>query len=924
MPTAPDPLVSDPAIRRWAEKFFAIKAWTPANPVPLGDDPVSQRRAVLQKRLDGVAISADLPAGARRSFAGGRKALGQSLRDAKDMNALNAVEGEIGEIEKDLAEQGLVAAARVKAVDAMATAENACKTGRPLLDQGGLIYIEGLMASARKDLAKAVSRTDFEGVETAAKNVVTKLADATAFGTYADQWGRVSVQMLPVAGAGDRQERTDAREKARTTSIAKSTTGDFAGARVELDKWQSSGTTDTATFGAAVLFEETLATYRATQAGKCEIVLASVIEDAKAFKGSVEAAEKLAKANKPVEAKKKIDDLVAFCTPRVKLAQYLRRIGQVSNSIPDLRAELLKMQATQKADPDKALEDLKAYLEDKNNEAIQNQNFSLMVSKTLEARYTALHGVAGDPLKAELKKVWDEHNGFVAAKTVEGYQKAAALLPRINTLFQFEKTIDREKEIDKILKDHPATVGYGLHTAYKDALAGKHWVAAQKAVPDTLDRLRHLVAYLPRKAAAEEVQALLPVDPPDVRANLSNAINAAEATAKADPAKAKSDLDGVLNGTDYMDLALEIADFRAKLAEVKKEQAKTLKYLTLPAGVEALRLSLEAAQDLGDTQHKYGDAFLALELHARLLKDANAMATAYRQARGVIAGLKRAKSDVSAFEPRLIEAEKEAGKPDFAKARTLFEGLLKDMDGACRLAADAYEQADEHDCNAGHSLDRHGYDVSEEDLIKRLTTGIPPNPKTDKTRSYTQASTQFENPQDWLAGREIAAEAARNLPPGKRVDIDEKVQTYDPDADPAANPPEKAEFTIDHGRPIDQGFVGLKKSPVPDDEGKFKNYETFEKVEGLTRAKVGFVWVPDSLPDENVLGIDYEKMPKQKPDGSWETWDNKAYATEYLRRRGAKPGTIKGRWVMMQQFPIAEGWDNELKAYTTDQDDLIP
>lgn len=99
-----------------------------------------------------------------------------------------------------------------------------------------------------------------------------------------------------------------------------------------------------------------------------------------------------------------------------------------------------------------------------------------------------------------------------------------------------------------------------------------------------------------------------------------------------------------------------------------------------------------------------------------------------------------------------------------------------------------------------------------------------------------------------LAGRELAAEAAANLPQEKRVDIGATVVLP-----PFEDAPQSAAFTVEHGRAIDKAFIGKKKHVRFDEAAQElvpdKTHETFEEMNGLTRAYVNFIWEPEMITD---------------------------------------------------------------------------
>jgi hypothetical protein len=157
--------------------------------------------------------------------------------------------------------------------------------------------------------------------------------------------------------------------------------------------------------------------------------------------------------------------------------------------------------------------------------------------------------------------------------------------------------------------------------------------------------------------------------------------------------------------------------------------------------------------------------------------------------------------------------------------------------------------------DGGHSVARHGPEVSDADLQKRLTTGVAP----DGVFSPTPASTRFNSYEDWMQTREAAWKGVEykfgvdlNKPP-----LPGGVQRYD--------------VIVEYNRAIDDGFVADLTSKVkisdPQNPSKAgKGYQLHNPVDGITRTKTAIQW-----------------------DGK--------------------------KWKVTQHFPEARNWDNVTKTY---------
>ena len=539
-----------------------------------------------------------------------------------------------------------------------------------------------------------------------------------------------------------------------------------------------------------------------------------------------------------------------------------------------------------------------------------------------------------DPELTDLRSTWNAHEQEVINKD---FDKASTYVAKLNDLFKLEKMVDLRAELAQINAAHPGAAAYDYQKDFADEMAKPEYAKALVALKAAMPVIRKLATYLDTKAEAEALKLAIPADPPELRATLDTALNDADIKARAkDPDGAANDLRTVMSGSDYLDIALALADYAKLASAVAKRQPKVKKLLGLAVAEKAIDDSLDAAKALADPGGKFGEAYLALLEHEKLLTLAQAFGAARRQVDGVMNGLLRAaKTNLTLLDPapatqealqkKIVVAEKLAGTAKFKEAETAFDEILKDCETLSTKAAKFYEAADGAGSNAGHSLDRHGPDVTDPELITRLKTGTPPNAKTADEKSHTGASSRFESPQDWLAGRELAADAALKLPPGKRVDIE--ATSIAPPFDDA---PESAAFTVEHGKAIDKAFIGKKKHVKYDEATQDflpdKTYETFEEMSGLTRAYVNFIWEPEVISDVPKLDEDKNvimtggiaELEDVKPRS------NEEYVEAFTLKTGAAPTSIPGRWVMMQQYPVADGWDDELKIYTSDPMDLIP
>jgi hypothetical protein len=199
-----------------------------------------------------------------------------------------------------------------------------------------------------------------------------------------------------------------------------------------------------------------------------------------------------------------------------------------------------------------------------------------------------------------------------------------------------------------------------------------------------------------------------------------------------------------------------------------------------------------------------------------------------------------------------------------------FEKLaVKNEEAACKLLAREVEGVQGA---RAHSLDRHGPEVADPPLARRVTTGIAP----DGQGSFTRASTRFKSHKDWLKTRQEAIDGAKSA---HGVDVTKPRAQGDPNW---------VEVVVQHKKPIDEGFVGTgTKTKIQDPTGattkKGNIFSGTAPVNDLTRTKTGFEW-------------------NQAANGG------------------------HGQWEMKQHFPLAEEWDQATKTYdpTTPANYTVP
>ena len=126
----------------------------------------------------------------------------------------------------------------------------------------------------------------------------------------------------------------------------------------------------------------------------------------------------------------------------------------------------------------------------------------------------------------------------------------------------------------------------------------------------------------------------------------------------------------------------------------------------------------------------------------------------------------------------------------------------------------------------------------------------------------------------------------------------------------------KYEAIIDHGEAIDRAFKGVKKNvgvKADGSLGELQSFETYEELKGITKSKTLVLFVIDAPPDGDPKNPKTVKSYKERFKAM-----NEAYNLANplpLPQRPLVPPDIPGRLVVMQHFPLVEGWDQEKGDY---------
>lgn len=856
-------------------------------------DTAEQERKVLLGRVH-AAVPRDMAADLRRPLSARADVLAKSLSIGP--RGVPGIEPQIKTLEDDAAAAQLLAQARRGAQTALDTARDAFRAARAQLDEGSYTFLEKDLATLGQTFGTATDGPGFDKAEKAAQAFPGRLATALDFARTLTGW-QVATQLfikasVPTGGDAQKDARDDA-DKVRDDAIALSRAGKFPEAKAKLADFDTKPNIDGGKLADLTKFLERQATFIATEEAMVNAVVQARIAGADAHKDVLKKARTEAiKKALPNTGIQLLDNAVSFAQPLAALAARINGFDQALNRHPDFRnamTEARKGTATAFDGLDPTIVDEATCLSD-------FKSFGAWV-EPLRTR--------NPPEKGALDIAWTAFGNAVKNKDVNAEKTTRDDVARFRPLAELE---DRLAALRPVLT--PDVLGYDPLKDVTSRRTGGDFAGALSAMGAAETLARGLADYVAARTVARAVRASMPPAAVAQGVLADQILKDAETLAtNGNPQAATLKLADLSTAPELAGLVADVSDYRALLARVRKRHTRVVKLVDPAKPKKTVADSMSAATDLADKRYRFADAIAALETHDRLLDKAQAYGAARQQALAVLAAIERTvksrpteESAIFADGPTRkqlqesrLAAEKLATAGEFDKARDAFDKILTAAKPITRRAAQSWENADKVNSNAGHSLDRHGPDVSDPLLVRRLQTGKPPEwtgvPPYDK-ESFTGASSRFESMEDWLAGREIGAQRALS-----EEGVDVSATAY-----PVTEPePATVSFEIDHGKPIDKAFVGVSKSfGVNPDTGEMlegRTYDSFEEMSGLTRSYVGFVWEYDLIAGDK---------PKDKAD----------YITKYKAANAGKdPKEIKGRWVMMQQFPVAAGWDENLKDY---------
>lgn len=861
------------------------------------------RRVAAMAELAKVKNSPDFISEKRRDFADRKKVLSAEITAGMDVQTFDRIDARIQELSDEIVEQKKVVAARDTAEKAMIAARERATGLAKKLDRGALLHINGKFAGILKDLGKADDLAKFTKVKTNCDAFMVLAGQAETYGAYFDMWFKTSAALIATV-AVDKPLSRNKRNAAMAAATVESEKGNFGPAKTALEVFNAQagdgGVGGTADFDATAAFIVLVEQLEASHGDKLAEVAASKLKGVNSKKKAIADIRKQGVANGDVAgATGKIDPLKAWIDGNIPLARKMDEFHPAAGQIPEYSAKLQEMEVLRTAEKWGGALTKMNELTDPGD--LADQVASISVDRKLKASYEALHARASGKAKTGLKTAWDAHHAAaIADPKVPATMKST--LATLMDWMQLDEIYDEREKVKAIFAGHPKAKDYGGTDAVTTLFNKQDFTGALAAIKLLGPLLETLCDYLDARQDAGLLLLALPADPTDLRDLVQQALDDTDAKAKnGDPQGALDDLQATIDGEGLQIIALAISDYQQRIKPVDKEHDFTLSFMEHSEPKKVLNDSLDAVKALASPACMFDEAFNALVVHQALLKTAMDYAARRLEAQKTLDSLGRAIKQDALWEAKMFtvgksyatltaafaNAEADAKKSKFKEATAAYKVIIVDCTAAMKKAVDLYEASDEVDSNAGHSRDSHGSQMTEADHLTRLTTGMAPGGRDSKTNT----SSSFHSDSDWLAGREIGAQKAA----AAGVNVADTSIPW-PSAEPVAQ-----KFVIDHGRPIDIAFRGVRQKQTYDPgSDEFKDtgtYETYEVLTGLTRALVNFTWECDTLNGAK---------PRELQD----------YADAYAAANGnAQPASIPGRWVMMQQFPWAEDWNQAEQRY---------
>jgi hypothetical protein len=425
------------------------------------------------------------------------------------------------------------------------------------------------------------------------------------------------------------------------------------------------------------------------------------------------------------------------------------------------------------------------------------------IKADVDSKFAAAKNAGTDDLKRRLDTDRDE---AIGEETAHKFDAAAAKMAELNDFIdafneyqEFEEALNTKHDDleDDRLYIHSETL---LDAAEAFALA-LNFTAANEELTKASTYLSDAAAFLDVETRATSCARELAAVP---RAALEGKIT--EAAALLAPPKIKEAIKKIDDALPPLE----------KLKALKKKVAGEVAALPAPAP-DAIRRMIEAA-DAALVAGEYGKVDEGLNgaqtaiANYRLYCDRRAVvqnsyneAVRLLDARDNTAPARERNVGKAALAAAMAAVDAKVAEAKYDTARALLSGVMRAIPPAQaeKMASDVDRR------DRGHSVARHGAQVTRQQLEVRIDTGYAP----DGVYSPTATATRFASPVDWLATREAALAGA--------------AKAYGIDLNKAPEPGEaKSHVHIEvHNRSIGEGYTGKPRTLV---EGLTKTQTTIE------------------------------------------------------------------------------------------------
>ena len=902
-------------------------------------DALAAKKTILEENLNKIPFSKDLTPAEMRDFAKRKSLIARQISAAAKLSDLEPVEDSLATLRDDVTEALKLAPLRRNASDQIATAKAARKDLQSIVDRGYYEALNKAISDAQTALQAAKTKTDITGLQAALKAVTDQEADARSYAAYFDLWSLKAEGYLcvydPDPDKDNRSDGREARNAAAQAAAVKSKALDFAGARAALDGFETApAVTANGNYPDASAFMAQLDGFLKSHDTKIAQVKRAKLPWSSRMDNALSDIRKLGIVDKNwgdaatalTAHQDKVDKLYPIALKHIEVLE-------AKGSVPDGDEPMATMLA-----------------------AVSTSNSKLDTSGTgnYAEALSAFDGVGDAKVKqagalrrlSAIKKRARTAGtgGYAAVQThIDGQfddikDDIAADIDAANaTMDTLEALLDDLEAMIPVLSDaraakatHDPTNTFKLLDAAEAKVTSRKFGKAKTEAETALAGYGALAEFL----FLEEQMKLLLTTQPDttpghtlVTTALSEADDLARTQRKIPDAIAK--LNDVLANPTLTEMAHEAGLWLAQFKNVEKRHNKIVTGMKPDAAKATMTTLFDAAREKADTDHDYPSAMVLLEAYDAKLNQARDYVACRRRAFSIKAALDRAAATFASepdidkkvygdggkagIEAQIKAAEDKAVAGKVVEAGADFAQRLKDWKPLLKNIALLHESADSVGSNAGHSIDRHGPEVTDEQLLIRLTTGVAPDGKSSPTRN----ASRYDSFTAWVQGRE---EGAKLLEQEKHPGPPEvAVHPSDTSIPAAADAVTSMKKIIDHDGPIDRAMRGIKANKTVDASkgkvGKSQIYETYEALDGITKSETLWLFEIDISAIESKLA---------KPHGPLERdvgvkWDSKPQT--YLDVHATLPGpppapaSIPGKWVMMQLFPVVDQWDQEKQDY---------